>query len=490
MVCARPNGAGYAYKGDIGDVSDAGQRSTAIRGIQAGTMRAVLCLLPSAIGVLDRLIQLLFTLGLVILFLSLPLTLLFSFFQESFAGISALIQGAANLLKVSWSVSFVTNVLSLCLIAAAGTNDAIAYLACASLVGIIMFVLFLLTGLALWEALGAASKSVSQATGLDVGKAAQVTANVAGAAVGVGVGVATAGASVAAAGLSAAAQGASGEYALGMALSASKPLAQVGALASAMGLLSPEVEQGLYTGSVMGRGEPLSMRAQRQVRADAARYAGTGSSAPDDAYPTAEDAAEQHQQRQDRRDDAEVRRETKPERERWEASKKITSLAKGQLRQAEYEQREAAKRGAPAEEQAELGLKVERLSALVEAAQGVEQEAQIAHDQAVARATGGVYGEVVREVISRVEVDLPPINPDARRPGSSGPAGPPLPGGGGGSSPALSAGSAPAALPGPDPLLGGEPPSPPPAPAPVPATPRPSAPAGPARTESETEEPR
>ncbi|HEU4325397.1 MAG TPA: hypothetical protein VFS21_19795 [Roseiflexaceae bacterium] len=475
-----PAGAGYAYAGDLGDVDSAQQRSTFIAGIQTATTRAALGLILCGLAVLDRAIQLIFTLCLVALFVGVPVTLLYAFFQDSFAGIAQLISAAAGILKVSWGVSFLLNLVATCLLAATALRDGAAVIGFGGAALLLVVWLGFVALKALGDCLGALSGSLGEASGLDARQpvqAAQSAASaVAGTAVSVAGGVATGGASMALSGFAAAASGANAEYSLGAALSGSKPFAQAGALASAMGLLSPEMEQGLYTGSVMGRGDLLSMRTQRQVRADQARYAGTGLSAPDDAYPTVEDAAEQHAQRVDRRQEARIKRATTPEREVWEASRRMTEVAKHNWDAAKATSDASVAAGEPPEAQAAKAQRANQFAQVYQAASAIEQGHRQDYQQAVMRQAGtlGIHQTVAQEIWLQlhpesVTVQPPTVHSPAGLPGSGGSGAPPaLPDGGG------------------DPL---PPSSPPPAPAPIPARPRPSAPAGPARTQPEEEQP-
>ena len=107
----KPSGADYAYNGDLGDVDNAQLRADYIAKIQAGTTRAVLALLPSLLALTQRLIDLLFALGLIVVWLALPIAFLTAFFQQTYAGLTRLAAGALQVFKVSVVVSVLLDIL-------------------------------------------------------------------------------------------------------------------------------------------------------------------------------------------------------------------------------------------------------------------------------------------------------------------------------------------------------------------------------------------
>jgi hypothetical protein len=120
----------------------------------------------------------------------------------------------------------------------------------------------------------ASAGSAGGITEQHVQQGAQVVGGAARTAVTGGLGAVTATGGTALAYGAALRQGATHSYAASYALSRSRTLANVGAFAKAMGAVSPDsdVLQGLYSGSVIGRGEPLSLRSQKALGRDTSQH--------------------------------------------------------------------------------------------------------------------------------------------------------------------------------------------------------------------------
>ncbi|NNJ13757.1 hypothetical protein EKD04_025880, partial [Chloroflexales bacterium ZM16-3] len=124
---AAPDGPGYATQQAIGDIANAAQRTAAVAAMQRGAIRTFLGLLPAALAVLDALVQFVFALCLIALWIGLPIGLLFVFFQQTADPVTGLFQRVIGVLQVSWSSSVVLGLLMACLLAAATLRNAAAY---------------------------------------------------------------------------------------------------------------------------------------------------------------------------------------------------------------------------------------------------------------------------------------------------------------------------------------------------------------------------
>jgi hypothetical protein len=274
-----PDGPGYLYPGDVGDINDANERSRYIQGAQQALARATWALIPCLLAQLEAFIQFVFSLCMVILTLASLLTFLATLFQKSFSALTVLIQGAWQVLKVSVMVSGVLALLTLCLLSAAQTGSAQAYLAFA---GVSLFVTsWLLTAslLVLKDCFLASSTSVGVSAGLMPAPTSAAVASLRA-----GAGLMASGATSLVPGLpsmpnlkpaavaagTALAAGTGVAYAAGYGLShMGGALAKVGGLAAAMrkdpGERTREFKEGLQNGG-QGRRDPLSPQALQRVR--------------------------------------------------------------------------------------------------------------------------------------------------------------------------------------------------------------------------------
>lgn len=257
FYAAVPDGPGYATGQAVGEMDNAAERSAAVDAMQRGAIRTALGLLPAALAVLDALVQFTFALCLVALWISLPIGLLFVFFQQTADPVAGLFRRAVGVLQVSWSSSVVLGMLFACLLAAAELRNAAAYtgFAIGALV-LTSYILVVAVG-TLKSCLRTLSDTVAVATGLNPAAATDQAGGMLASAAGVGLAAATGGASVALAGAVTARQTGSGRYAAGAMLGQFKPIAKVGEVAAAMGQ-DDELVSGAVAG---GRGQRGGVRA-------------------------------------------------------------------------------------------------------------------------------------------------------------------------------------------------------------------------------------
>jgi hypothetical protein len=240
-----PDGPGFATTNKVGDMNDSSARATAIQNIQRGATRLALGILPSILAVLEMLVNLVFGLALVALWLGLPLGLAFIFFEESSASIAMLFRQGFGVLKVSWASSFLMAILFAALKSSAEMGNAAAYTGLAGGSIILMAWLLITAFGTLSGSVKALSSSVMAGTGLNVMQPVELAAGAAGLA----AGALTGGAALAATAAAAYQQTGSGRYAAGAAAGRIGKLAQLGEVAAAMGYLQDEeVVAGLHAG--------------------------------------------------------------------------------------------------------------------------------------------------------------------------------------------------------------------------------------------------
>jgi hypothetical protein len=254
---AAPNGPGYATAQAVGEMLNAAQRAAAVDAIQRGAIRTFLALLPALLAVLDSLVQLIFALCLIALWIGLPIGLLFVFFQQSSGPVTGLLRRAIGVLQVSWSSSVVLGMLFACLLAAAELRNAAAYTGFA--LGALLLTASMLTIAVdtLKSCLRTLSDNIAVATGINPLGVVQQAQQLTSAAASVGAAAFTGGAGMALAGAVANRQTGSGRYAAGAILGQFAPLAKVGEIAAAMGE-GGELVSGLVAG---GRGQRGGVRA-------------------------------------------------------------------------------------------------------------------------------------------------------------------------------------------------------------------------------------
>jgi hypothetical protein len=254
---AVPDGPGYAMGQAVGEMYNAVERAAAVDAMQRGAIRTALGLLPSALAVLDALVQLLFALCLVALWIGLPIGLLFVSFAQTADPVTGLFRRGIGVLQVSWSSSVVLGMLFACLLAAAELRNAAAYTGFAIGALILTSYILLVAVDTLKSCLRTLSDTVAVATGLNPAAATAQAGAVATGVAGLGLAAATGGAGLALAGAVAAKQTGSGRYAAGAMLGQFAPVARVGEIAAAMGE-SGEVVSGVVAG---GRSQRSGVRA-------------------------------------------------------------------------------------------------------------------------------------------------------------------------------------------------------------------------------------
>jgi hypothetical protein len=283
----------YAYDGYVGDLDGSVERRGWVEGMQRGMSRLLQGIIPSFLAVLESLIHLVFSLSMAILWLSLPIGLIFVWFQQTASPVSAVLRRAASVLIVSWMSSLVMGVLSAALVATAELGNAGAYTGMALGGLFLMGYLCLLSFTTLWKSIGTVEQTALSITGMSFTQplqtAAQITATAATAgAAGVAAGVVGGGAAylgMAAAGSTAFAQseGASlrqrATYASSAMVGRLPGAGAVGEVAAAMGWLDTDgaVYQGIYAGE---RSHHTWRSSRLQMERD-----NTGSSAPQRTGP-------------------------------------------------------------------------------------------------------------------------------------------------------------------------------------------------------------
>lgn len=272
---AAPTGPGYARDEDISLMDAGNDRTQAVQGIQRGAVRTALGLLPSGLAVLDALVQLVFALCLVALWIGLPIGLVFVFFEQTAAGVTGLLRRLLSVLQVSWSSSVLLGIVAACLIAAAELRNAAAYTGFA-IGGLILTGYMLLVAVdTLKGCIRTLNDTVATATGISVTKPFELAGSAASAALQVGAAAATGGAAMALTAAAAARQTGSGRYATAAAVGRIKPIAQIGEVAAAMGVLrDEELVDGLHAGQRAAHGGWRGARLQ--MSADAKRVDAQG----------------------------------------------------------------------------------------------------------------------------------------------------------------------------------------------------------------------
>jgi hypothetical protein len=240
-----PDGPGFATTNKVGDMNDSSERATAIQNVQRGVTRLALGILPSVLAVLEMLVNLVFGLALIALWLGLPLGLAFIFFEESSTSIAMLLRQGFGVLKVSWASAFLMAILFAALKSSAEMGNAAAYTGLAGGSIILMGWLLITAFGTLSGSVKTLSSSVMTGTGLNIMQPVELAAGAATLA----AGALTGGAALAATAAAAYQQTGSGRYAAGAAAGRIGNLAQLGEVAAAMGWVQDEeVVSGLHAG--------------------------------------------------------------------------------------------------------------------------------------------------------------------------------------------------------------------------------------------------
>jgi hypothetical protein len=156
----------YAYDGYVGDLDSAVERRGWVEGMQRGMNRLFQGLIPSFLAVLESFIHLIFSLSMVVLWISVPLALLFVWFQQTAAPLSNLLSRAASIFLTSWIASLLMGLVSTALVAAAELGNAGAYTGLA-LGGLLLLAYLAFVALhSLWQSIGTIERTALSATGL------------------------------------------------------------------------------------------------------------------------------------------------------------------------------------------------------------------------------------------------------------------------------------------------------------------------------------
>ena len=250
----------YAYDGYVGDLDSSVERRGWVEGMQRGMNRLIQGVIPSFLAVLESLIHLVFSLSMAVLWLSLPIGLIFVWFQQTASPVSSVLRRAASVLITSWMASIVMGVLSAALVAAAQLGNAGAYTGMAFGGLFLMGYLCIVALSALWKSIGTVEQTALSVAGMSLTQPLQTAAQLTTSAItGATAGVASGGAAylgLAAAGSAAFAQSKDAPLMQRAAYSTSAMIGRlpgagaVGEVAAAMGWLDTEgaVYEGLYAG--------------------------------------------------------------------------------------------------------------------------------------------------------------------------------------------------------------------------------------------------
>ena len=282
----------YAYAGDVATLETPVERRQYIDGIRQGTVRLALGLVPSLLAVVAELVNLLFSLALVILFIGIPLNLLFVYFQQTSVGITTVFRRAIGILQTSWTTSFVLGMVATALSAAAQTGSATGYIAFAGGSLVLVGYLALVALRTLVESLQTLSAAVQGSMGVNPSDAAGMVGTLGLAAVTGGASAAVTAGATALTGMAAMQQTGSARYATAaMAGRASGTLGRLGETALALGVGDADgaVERGLHAGRLAREdyvpGRDTIRRTRLQMERDAGGRADT-TPPPRSAAPT------------------------------------------------------------------------------------------------------------------------------------------------------------------------------------------------------------
>jgi len=270
----------YAYDGYVGDLDSSVERRGWVEGMQRGMNRLLQGVIPSFLAVLESLIHLIFSLSMAVLWLSLPIGLIFVWFQQTASPVSAILRRAASILITSWTASMVMGFLSAALVAAAALGNAGAYTGMAFGGLFLMGYLCIVALTALWKSIGTIEQTALSATGMSLTQPLQTAAQLTTSAV---TGVVSGGTSylgMAAMGSAAFAQSRDASLGQRVAYTTSAMVGRlpgagaVGEVAAAMGWLDTDsaVYEGVYAGDRSRQGW-RSARLQMERDAPALRAA-------------------------------------------------------------------------------------------------------------------------------------------------------------------------------------------------------------------------
>jgi hypothetical protein len=260
----------YATEADIANLQ-AAERAAAINNLQRGVNRLLLGIVPSLLAVLNALVQLIFSFALVALWISLPIGLLWVFFNETASGVTGLFRRIVAVLQASWSSSLLLGIVFAALLAAAQVGNAAAYSGL-SMAGIFMTVYVLKIAV---DTLLGSLRTLGQTIGTVSGLGGGALTTTAGSFAGAGVALATGGVGAVATGAAmgqtyavAKREGGSRRYATAAAVGRLRPLSALGEVAASMGYEN-EVTDGLFTGRRGARAYDGWRSVRRFAQADA-----------------------------------------------------------------------------------------------------------------------------------------------------------------------------------------------------------------------------
>jgi hypothetical protein len=234
------NPPGFARSGGIRD-QGAVDRAVAIEQIGRAADRLKLAILPSCLAWLKDVIDLIFSLCIIMLVLSFPLGVLFGLFRANNGWFVDLVKRGGQIIMTSWLISLVLGLVTALLNATAQAGNVGGY------AGIVLVLLLLIAKFGLM-ALGLINESLGTMTAVMGMSGGPSLGQLAGGAAGLALGAATGGAGLALTATSALKQTGSARYAAGAAAGRFKPLMELGAVAKGMGLIDEEVSAGLYAG--------------------------------------------------------------------------------------------------------------------------------------------------------------------------------------------------------------------------------------------------
>lgn len=287
------NPPAYAYDGYVGDLDGSVERRGWVEGMQRGMIRLIQGIIPSFLAVLESLIHLVFSLSMAILWLSLPIGLIFVWFQQTASPVSSVLRRAASVLIVSWMSSLVMGVLSAALLAAAQLGNAGAYTGMAFGGVFLMGYLTILAFMTLWKSIATVEQTALSIAGMSFTQPLQTTAQLATTAVaGAASGVVSGGADylgMAAIGSAAMAQtkgapiGERMTYAASAMAGRLPGMGSVGEVAAAMGWLDTDgaLYEGIYAGDrSLTRWRSARLELERHGTSVAAGSGGTHPAGP------------------------------------------------------------------------------------------------------------------------------------------------------------------------------------------------------------------
>ena len=241
--------ADYATTEAVSDM-DSSRSAEWVAKIQRGVTRLLMGIIPSFLAVMNAIIQLLFALALVLLWIALPLGLLLVFFTETATGVTGLARRMVSVLQTSWSSSLLLGIVFVALLAASNLGNVAAFVGLSIAgIGLTLFIIFVAVN-AFMSSVQAIAQTVSMGTGISGNVAKRAFAGATGGAAAVALTGAQATKKAGEMGLSyAVARRArtSRRYALGAAAGRIGGVAKVGSLASALGIEN-EITDGIYTG--------------------------------------------------------------------------------------------------------------------------------------------------------------------------------------------------------------------------------------------------